>query len=1356
MKKLGLLRLFGALAGMMIITSGLYASEKAQPSYGMEPNQEAEISQVVLCAYSQGYWFSKPGVEWPFKVVIGAGKYEFGKQEAKALFWPPNTPTKSAFAQYAAIYLSGTSLEMFPQLKEAMKTIDTYFANVYPASPGHDVEVAAGYIGNWISDHHCDDVVCEMDVNITVTPVSCYGEADGRIFVEMRGAKPFGICIIYDGCEDDVMEITDKSLLEQTPQTATYRNLKAGYYLIEVVDNYGCITWECVYVPEPAELTAQITEQHNPLCPETLTGSAVIHISGGTPPYTASKGVVDGHTLNLTQLGKGTHKVYIDDANSCGPVEVNVVMTDPEAIAVQWDFDPIVCYGGTTMVKVKGSGGTGTLKLYAVVGEDHIYVDDLPTTVEAAAGPINWVVKDDNGCMFLIQDNLDDGYEVDVKLSLGHISCHDGDDGWIKVEVLEGEAPYKICLIQGCPEEPVCPEEKCEDAMFEGLVAGKYNIMVVDANGCEWTECVTLTEPEPVVAAAVYDPILCYGGSTLVNVTASGGTGKLGLYDVVEGKNVFVSWLPLAEPLNLPADAYTWVVMDENHCWVPVNFTLNQPPAILVEIDYDPILCYGDETEVTVTGSGGTGVLKLYAVVNGEHVLVGALPQTVSVGAGSINWVVKDKNGCIFPIIEEIEDGIELVVDYKVQHISCFGAEDGMISIEILGGADPYSICLFPYCTLEAVVCADKAGHHDPDAVFDGLAAGEYMVVVVDKNGCEWRMCITIEEPDPVVAAAVYDPILCFGEKVLVDVEAQGGTGILKLYDKVEDKLVFVSNLPLAEPLLLGAGKYTWVVMDENGCWVPVEFQLTDPDKIEVSWKFDPILCYGGSTEVLVTGKGGTGKLTLYAVGEGPNGQLTQVGELPQTVPVDAGPIHWLVMDENDCVFVIKDLIPQPDELLVDLEVFDASCYGKKDGMITGFITGGVGPYNVCLFTWCKEDDFNGTPGADKSQAFAHTLLEPGEYTVVVTDQNGCIWWKCVTIGAPEPLALELLAENIVCVADNQKAYVSDWVWYRQGKNKLGEPVLEARSNPDKVIGKPSGQNEEGSFFTLGFGGEMIVKFAAPVLNADGKDLQIVETSFGDETCATYPEKVKVWVAQYINEELYKPVQGNLNVPGLGDTWHYLGVYCLDALIELGDLPWIQYVYLKDVSDPDEFTAAADQDGYDIDGLIALHGLVSITADLKAIPSGGTPPYTYLWSTGETTQTITTTGVGPFAVVVKDAKGCTIADYMVIECEAVVIEPSSPLDSRPLITNAQATIRAFPNPLRTEATIEFELMQSGNVSLEIYNVVGERVAVLFEGYVEALTGQQATFQAGSLPNGVYFYRLNTNHGTFINKMMISR
>jgi hypothetical protein len=77
----------------------------------------------------------------------------------------------------------------------------------------------------------------------------------------------------------------------------------------------------------------------------------------------------------------------------------------------------------------------------------------------------------------------------------------------------------------------------------------------------------------------------------------------------------------------------------------------------------------------------------------------------------------------------------------------------------------------------------------------------------------------------------------------------------------------------------------------------------------------------------------------------------------------------------------------------------------------------------------------------------------------------------------------------------------------------------------------------------------------------------------------------------------------------------------------------------------------------------------------------------------------------------------------------------------------------YPNPFNPNTEISFTLPNSGNVTLKVYNTLGEQVASLVNGYKEANT-YKINFNASSLPSGVYIYTINYDNASISKKMML--
>jgi hypothetical protein len=160
--------------------------------------------------------------------------------------------------------------------------------------------------------------------------------------------------------------------------------------------------------------------------------------------------------------------------------------------------------------------------------------------------------------------------------------------------------------------------------------------------------------------------------------------------------------------------------------------------------------------------------------------------------------------------------------------------------------------------------------------------------------------------------------------------------------------------------------------------------------------------------------------------------------------------------------------------------------------------------------------------------------------------------------------------------------FAHEVVSYNPGLRFNDTPVADSRRNPEKALGEPQRSDASTSevnvnFVALGFGGELTLKFIAPIKNGPGADVKVWETTFAPSTgnCAAYPEKIIAFASQD------------------GCNWKYLGEGCQDAELDLADggLEWAQYIRLIDISSKAAFANVGHiADGYDVDGVECLNG----------------------------------------------------------------------------------------------------------------------------------------------------------------------
>jgi D-alanyl-D-alanine carboxypeptidase len=103
-------------------------------------------------------------------------------------------------------------------------------------------------------------------------------------------------------------------------------------------------------------------------------------------------------------------------------------------------------------------------------------------------------------------------------------------------------------------------------------------------------------------------------------------------------------------------------------------------------------------------------------------------------------------------------------------------------------------------------------------------------------------------------------------------------------------------------------------------------------------------------------------------------------------------------------------------------------------------------------------------------------------------------------------------------------------------------------------------------------------------------------------------------------------------------------------------------------------------------------------------------------------------------------------------CEVM---PPMPMNSKALAVN-QAGFTVYPNPFTHQATLTFKAVQSGPVSIGLYDMNGKMVASLFNGSLEKGTTKQVNILAANLTAGVYFCSMKTAAGVHQQRVVLTK
>ncbi len=735
------------------------------------------------------------------------------------------------------------------------------------------------------------------------------------------------------------------------PYTGTgTQQLSGGTHTITVTDANGCAASTTVTLSQPASalsISAAVTSAI-----DCYGGTATVDVTatGGTPPYSGT---------GTFSVAAGTHTFTVTDANNCTESTTLTITQPSQALAATAAVtSQIDCYGGTGTVQVSASGGTPP---YTGTG-----------TFNKSAGTYTFTVTDANNCTATASATLTQpASAVTVNAAVtSQIDCYGG-TGTVDVTATGGTPPYT------------------GTGTFS-MAAGTHTFTVTDANGCAASASVTLTQPaNPLsVSAAVTTAIDCYGGTATVTVSATGGTPPYA------GTGTFTK----------SAGTYTFTVTDANGCMESTTLTITQPANALTASATvtSPIMCYGGTGTVTVTASGGT---PPYSGTG-----------TFTKSAGTYTFTVTDANNCTTTTtvtLTEPSSAVSISAAVSSQ-IDCYGGT-GTVTVTATGGTPPYtgtgtfsktagthtftvtdangcqastsvtltqpSQALTASASATPILCNGGSSTVTVTATggtppYTGVTTytrgpGTYNFVVTDANNCTAIASVTITEPPKLVASANVPPIPCNGGTTTITVSAIGGT------------------LPYTGTgtFQVGAGTYTYMVTDDNGCTDTVKVTVTEPPTLIVGITATPILCNGGSSTVTITASGGTPPYAGDGVFLKPAGSYT-----------------FTVTDANGCSESVSITITEPPLLTLTANATTLTC-GRDTATVTVSASGGTSPYTG-----------TGT--------FRRTL---GTHSFTVEDANGCKDSVQVTVTGPPPIYAAANATPILCHGDLSTITVSGW-----------------------------------------------------------------------------------------------------------------------------------------------------------------------------------------------------------------------------------------------------------------------------------------------------------------------------------------
>ena len=333
---------------------------------------------------------------------------------------------------------------------------------------------------------------------------------------------------------------------------------------------------------------------------------------------------------------------------------------------------------------------------------------------------------------------------------------------------------------------------------ISGLNAGANSVSVslvsangaADDNSCNDTKSVSISVSGAqsfATSANVVSLPSCTSNSGVVELQPNGGSAPF-LFSLNSSTNQTDSIFS-----NLAPGNYTFTITDNTGCSISNVFNLSTPYSIASNYTQTATInCFGESTaEISITATGGQGAY--------DYSLDGSTFQSGSVfsnlAAGEYQVISKDANGCQSEITIEITQPNQLVLNAIPTMITCFGNDNGAISVNVSGGTSPYTNTI-----------------NSQSGLFTGLAAGSYAVTSTDANGCAQTFNTSITEPTQVSISGVAIPATTGSNNGSITMTGSGG---LTPYTYSINGTNYYSGSLFSN---LGAGTYTCYIKDANGC----------------------------------------------------------------------------------------------------------------------------------------------------------------------------------------------------------------------------------------------------------------------------------------------------------------------------------------------------------------------------------------------------------------------------------------------------------------------------------------------------------------------------------------------------------
>lgn len=605
-----------------------------------------------------------------------------------------------------------------------------------------------------------------LNANVTSTAVTASGAGDGTATANPTGGTaPFS----YEWSTGAT--------------TATITGLVSANYMVTVSDANGCTVEHVVPVAPFACTAAANIAFNNISCHGESDGSATVTFGGGLSPYNYEWSN-EATTATISLLGPGTYSVTVSDAVNCAAI-AEVTIEEPNSLEAEVvALTNADCGQSNGFAEVAAVGGTPGFAFQWSNGETGTTVNNLDPGVLTVA------ITDANDCQtsLEIQVGVNDTEAPEVLTQ----------DITIVLDA-NGNADIAATDVDfGSSDNCDIASMTIDRNSFTCADLGQHEVVLTvtdEAGNSSTGSAIVTVEDNAIPSIIVQDIIVALDENGEAVITPAmldnGSTDNCGIVDWGIDASSFTCD-------NIGANAVVLTVTDgsgnSNSGTAIVTVQDTKSPAI--DCPSDMVLPYCDAVATYSYAVSDNCTASPVVSIMGP-----ASGTSLSPGVSTVEISATDAHGnsstCSFTI--SVTETIE--ANPAVADVSCFGGNDGSISINAMGGSPAYTYAWNNGATSPAI---------------ENIGSGDYSVVVTDADGCEATLTFAVLQPTDIVSDAItIVPATGDLPNGSIDVGVSGGTGPYQYVWTNEAGNVVSGNEDIED---VPAGTYKLTVTDANGC----------------------------------------------------------------------------------------------------------------------------------------------------------------------------------------------------------------------------------------------------------------------------------------------------------------------------------------------------------------------------------------------------------------------------------------------------------------------------------------------------------------------------------------------------------